>query len=242
MDHLHKNKIIHRDLAARNVLVHISSGERVSTHNLVTSFQIVPKISDFGMSGSVKKNTMFAIRWAAPEILRDGSYRTSEKSDVWAFGVLLYEIFVRCAHPPYQYLSNQEVILSVLSGSTLKTPEDSMMFEEVMRSCLNMSTHLRPSFEILFQSLMVLKSEEEPLTSRTDPKASLSSIKSEQWKDRNDSLKQISIAELNPEYMYSADAQLARMAKRTTTTTTTTSPRSFVENNYNSSQMDDYSS
>lgn len=85
LDHLHQNNIVHRDLAVRNILLH--HGE--------------PKISDFGMSRKLKEasqvgktaNNIGPIRWMAPEALSQQLYST--KSDVWTFGILLYEIVAR---------------------------------------------------------------------------------------------------------------------------------------------------
>jgi len=81
MLHLHKHNIIHRDLAARNILL-TASGD--------------PKISDFKMSrvlvrdeGKTKSN-LGPVCWMAPESLAHNSY--SKKTDVWTFGVVVYEI------------------------------------------------------------------------------------------------------------------------------------------------------
>lgn len=91
MAYLEEKKIIHRDLAARNVLV--------ADENYV-------KVADFGLSVA-KKNTdgknpdvcaYGAYNWLAPEVLETEQY--SFKSDVWAYGVTLYEIFTT-SEPDY---------------------------------------------------------------------------------------------------------------------------------------------
>jgi serine/threonine protein kinase len=82
MLHLHKHNIVHRDLAARNILL-TASGD--------------PKISDFGMSRILEKDdegktnsTIGPVCWMAPESLAYRNY--SKKSDVWTFGIVVYEI------------------------------------------------------------------------------------------------------------------------------------------------------
>jgi len=86
MLHLHKHNIVHRDLAARNILL-TASGD--------------PKISDFGMSrlleGTNEAKTSYnigPIRWMAPESLKRQVY--SKYSDVWSFGIVVYEIVAEC--------------------------------------------------------------------------------------------------------------------------------------------------
>ncbi|XP_028969422.1 tyrosine-protein kinase Fes/Fps isoform X2 [Esox lucius] len=98
MEYLENKKCIHRDLAARNCLV----GE-----------QSIVKISDFGMSreqedgiysstGGLKQ---IPIKWTAPEALNYGRYTMD--SDVWSFGVLLWETFSR-GLTPYSSMTNQQ--------------------------------------------------------------------------------------------------------------------------------------
>ena len=62
---------------------------------------------------------MLPVRWTAPEALRDGIY--SAKSDIWSYGVLVFEI-VTFGSFPYQGLSNRQVMEEVLRGTQLKLP------------------------------------------------------------------------------------------------------------------------
>ncbi|ETE68470.1 Protein-tyrosine kinase 6, partial [Ophiophagus hannah] len=84
MSYLESQNFIHRDLAARNVLV----GENY-----------ICKVGDFGMARLIEEDTYlsytqsFPYKWTAPEALSCGCY--SIKSDVWSFGILLYEIMTR---------------------------------------------------------------------------------------------------------------------------------------------------
>uniref|UniRef100_A0A8B9KUW9 Tyrosine-protein kinase n=1 Tax=Astyanax mexicanus TaxID=7994 RepID=A0A8B9KUW9_ASTMX len=112
MEYLESKKCIHRDLAARNCLV----GEKS-----------VVKISDFGMSRQEQDGVYSAtggmrqipVKWTAPEALNYGRY-TSE-SDVWSFGVLLWETFSR-GITPYTSMSNQQTRDEVERGYRMPAP------------------------------------------------------------------------------------------------------------------------
>lgn len=90
MEYLENKKIVHRDLAARNILLH-------------TLDQV--KICDFGMSICVNNDGSFTKKeadkipcaWYPPESIREKLF--SIKSDVWAFGVTVWEIFTYCEQP-----------------------------------------------------------------------------------------------------------------------------------------------
>ncbi|CAL4073575.1 unnamed protein product [Meganyctiphanes norvegica] len=105
MKHLESMNLVHRDLSARNCLV---------------GFGLDIKISDFGMSRSLysseyykvgDSHTSLPIRWMAWESILQG--RFSSKSDVWAFGVTLWEILTMARRMPYDELSNEGVLENI---------------------------------------------------------------------------------------------------------------------------------
>eukprot|EP00042_Codosiga_hollandica_P057642 m.856867 g.856867 ORF g.856867 m.856867 type:complete len:1639 (-) comp59640_c0_seq8:47-4963(-) len=111
LEYLASLKFVHRDVAARNVLV---SSERRA------------KISDFGMSRETKNSEYYRsaggqlpVRWTAPEALEGRKFTT--QSDVWAFGVLLYEIWTD-GDIPYKELTNERVWVAVVGGHRLSCP------------------------------------------------------------------------------------------------------------------------
>uniref|UniRef100_A0A8B9PH50 Tyrosine-protein kinase n=1 Tax=Apteryx owenii TaxID=8824 RepID=A0A8B9PH50_APTOW len=148
MEYLESKHCIHRDLAARNCLV---------------TEKNVLKISDFGMSreeeGGVYASTggmkQIPVKWTAPEALNYGRY-TSE-SDVWSFGILLWEAFSLGA-VPYANLSNQQMREAVEQGMRLDPPEQCP--DEVyrlMQRCWEYDPRKRPSFSTLHQELVSIR-------------------------------------------------------------------------------------
>ena len=93
---------------------------------LVTSSRIV-KLADFGMTRQIgetdyyrfTRRGMLPVRWMSPESLADGIF--SPMSDVWSYGVLLYEI-ITFGSFPFQGLSNNQVLENVKNGQTLSQP------------------------------------------------------------------------------------------------------------------------
>ncbi|KPP60132.1 protein-tyrosine kinase 6-like [Scleropages formosus] len=143
MAYLESNNSIHRDLAARNVLV----GEDYTC-----------KVADFGLARVIKEpfyiswDVKIPYKWTAPEAISHG--RFSIKSDVWSFGVLLYEIFTYGGNP-YPALHNHEVYKLITSGYRMPSPSncpDSIY--EVMLFCWDLEPERRPSFGALTSSLI----------------------------------------------------------------------------------------
>ncbi|XP_055858482.1 vascular endothelial growth factor receptor 1 [Episyrphus balteatus] len=140
MQFLEEQQITHRDLAARNVLV----DDRKTL-----------KISDFGLSRhgiyTNTKTRKLPLRWLSIEAIRDNLY--SSKSDVWAFGVVLWEIGTLGASP-YPTLSNNELIPFLLSGQRLEKPEIcSDKVYELMLHCWHEDPIIRPSFSDIYAEL-----------------------------------------------------------------------------------------
>ncbi|XP_074012023.1 tyrosine-protein kinase Fes/Fps isoform X4 [Numenius arquata] len=148
MEYLESKHCIHRDLAARNCLV---------------TEKNVLKISDFGMSreeedgvyASTGGMKQIPVKWTAPEALNYGRY--SSESDVWSFGILLWEAFSLGA-VPYANLSNQQMREAVEQGMRLDPPEQCP--EEVyrlMQRCWEYDPRKRPSFGTIHQDLIAIR-------------------------------------------------------------------------------------
>ncbi|XP_046461802.1 uncharacterized protein LOC124208127 isoform X3 [Daphnia pulex] len=140
MEHLELKGITHRDLAARNLLV--SEGR-------------VLKISDFGLSRhGVYVNTrkrMLPLRWLALESMTDNLY--SSQSDVWAFGVVLWEICTLGGFP-YANVSDAQLMTYLLSGNRLVRPDNvSEKLYQIMLKCWSANPDDRPTFHQLRCSL-----------------------------------------------------------------------------------------
>lgn len=143
MAYLELHNYIHRDLAARNCLV----GENY-----------VVKVADFGLARYViddeytsSGGAKFPIKWAPPEVL--GYTRFSSKSDVWAYGVLMWEVFT-CGKIPYGRAANAEVVEQVQHGQRLaRPPACPSDVYQVMRSCWEKKPDARPSFRSIKSQL-----------------------------------------------------------------------------------------
>ncbi|CDQ65539.1 unnamed protein product [Oncorhynchus mykiss] len=136
MEYLEKKNFIHRDLAARNCLVGENS---------------VVKVADFGLSRLMTGDTYtahagakFPIKWTAPESLAYNTF--SIKSDVWAFGVLLWEI-ATYGMSPYPGIDLSQVYDLLEKGYRMEQPEGCPpKVHELMRACWQWSPLDRPSF------------------------------------------------------------------------------------------------
>jgi len=111
--YLAEHRVVHRDVAARNVLV----GASLAT----------VKLSDLGATRVLDErdyyrksaNTLVPLKWMAPEAIRDGTY--THKNDVWAFGVLAWEV-ASFAMTPYGTLTGSDLLAELDRGYRLPAP------------------------------------------------------------------------------------------------------------------------
>uniref|UniRef100_A0A3B3QWM7 Fibroblast growth factor receptor n=1 Tax=Paramormyrops kingsleyae TaxID=1676925 RepID=A0A3B3QWM7_9TELE len=157
MEYLASKKCIHRDLAARNVLVTEDS---------------VMKIADFGLARDIhhidyyKKTTngRLPVKWMAPEALFDRVY--THQSDVWSFGVLLWEIFT-LGGSPYPGVPVEELFKLLKEGHRMDRPSTcTHELYMMMRDCWHAVPSQRPTFKQLVEDLdriLVMSSNQEYL-------------------------------------------------------------------------------
>ncbi|MCP9260894.1 Tyrosine-protein kinase [Dirofilaria immitis] len=146
MMYLEERKLVHRDLAARNVLV----GDKISGVPVV-------KVADFGLARKLMEEDIyeartgakFPIKWTAPEAATCGNFTV--KSDVWSYGILLYEIITK-GQVPYPGMHNREVIEQVELGYRMPAPRGcpDQIYTEVMLKCWDKIPDRRPTFDYLF--------------------------------------------------------------------------------------------
>lgn len=137
MKYLEENNFVHRDLAARNVL-------------LVT--QHYAKISDFGLSKALGSNDYYKaehygkwpVKWYAPECMN--FFKFSSKSDVWSFGVLMWETF-SYGQKPYKGMKGGEVAQMIERGERMESPTSCPPdIYELMKLCWTYNVDDRPAF------------------------------------------------------------------------------------------------
>ncbi|XP_054715307.1 proto-oncogene tyrosine-protein kinase receptor Ret-like [Uloborus diversus] len=147
MQYLAEMKIVHRDLAARNILV--ASGK-------------VMKISDFGLSRDVYERETYQkrskgrvpVKWMALESLQDHLY--TAKSDVWSFGILLWEI-ITLGGCPYPGVSTEQLFSSLKSGYRMSRPDDCPIpLYHLMTQCWREKPQDRPHFKELVAKIDVI--------------------------------------------------------------------------------------
>ncbi|XP_076877253.1 vascular endothelial growth factor receptor kdr-like [Brachyhypopomus gauderio] len=145
MEFLASRKCIHRDLAARNILL--------SENNVV-------KICDFGLARDIYKDPDYVrkgdarlpLKWMAPEAIFDKIYTT--QSDVWSFGVLMWEIFSLGASPYPGLQIDEEFCCRLKDGTRMRAPEyASSEIYQTMLDCWHGEPLQRPTFTELVERL-----------------------------------------------------------------------------------------
>ncbi|XP_016116751.1 hepatocyte growth factor receptor isoform X2 [Sinocyclocheilus grahami] len=149
MEYLASKKFVHRDLAARNCM-------------LDESYTV--KVADFGLARDVydkeyysvhnKNGVKLPVKWMALESLQ--THKFTAKSDVWSFGVLLWELMTRGA-PPYSDVNSFDITIFLLQGRRLLQPEfcpDALY--NVMIECWHPKPERRPTFSELVSRIATI--------------------------------------------------------------------------------------
>ena len=175
MTHLHLYNVLHRDLAIRNTLAF-----RFDPQNWKL---VLVKVTDYGLSLLVKKgftggasvveiqtissNAAGPTRWMAPESIMRRVY--SNKSDVWSFGVLLYEVWTLGMIPYHLIADDKEVARLVTQGERLSRPDNCpQKLYAIMQDCWKISTKDRPSMPELQTALQETFTEESFEAAKTE--------------------------------------------------------------------------
>ncbi|CAO4360583.1 unnamed protein product [Caenorhabditis nigoni] len=149
MDYLAANQIVHRDLAARNVLV----GE-VSSNGVPRV-----KVADFGLARKfdigdenyvMKTDNLLPWKWMAPESFDEQIFNT--KTDVWSYGILLWEIGT-LGKTPYRGWDSEGTLEHLANGYVLPKPElvPDYVYEDAFQKCVSLNPQDRPTFDRLFK-------------------------------------------------------------------------------------------
>uniref|UniRef100_A0A3P9BP31 Tyrosine-protein kinase n=1 Tax=Maylandia zebra TaxID=106582 RepID=A0A3P9BP31_9CICH len=139
MAYLESHQYIHRDLAARNCLVDGNGTVKV------TDFGLSRYVLDDEYTSSV--GSKFPVRWSPPEVLLYCKF--SSKSDIWAYGVLMWEVYT-LGRLPYERLNNTEIVDQVSRGLRLFRPQlANERVYSIMSSCWLDKAEERPNFQEL---------------------------------------------------------------------------------------------
>ncbi|VDN07934.1 unnamed protein product [Thelazia callipaeda] len=144
LEYLSQKGFVHRDVAARNVLVHEGKNAKIGDFGLCR--YIYRDIANYKSKGG-----RLPVKWMSPEAIR--YYEFTTQSDVWSFGILMFEI-VTLGGTPYPGIQPDDMLGYLDAGERLDQPDNCPdNYYEVMRSCWAQDPSLRPNFGDIRQKL-----------------------------------------------------------------------------------------
>ncbi|CAF1971725.1 unnamed protein product [Rotaria magnacalcarata] len=148
LTYLEQNHIVHRDIAASNVLIADDNTAKISDFGLAKSLETTGKQNG---NSTIKEKIKCRTKWTAPEALESKMY--THKSDMWSYGVLLWEIFSygRC---PYPRIPADDVLFNLKEGYRMEPPDDCPTdIGDIMRQAWHADWNRRPSFHQVLERL-----------------------------------------------------------------------------------------
>lgn len=154
MDYLHSREVIHRDLKTNNIFLTEDMTVKIGDFGLATIKSRTNALPD----GASNPNPTGSILWMAPEVIRmqcDNPYST--KSDVYAFGICLYELLT--SKLPYDDMKNWDQILFMVGSNLLRPnvknlrPDTPRQLRQVFEQCIRYDRSERPEFRIIYTIL-----------------------------------------------------------------------------------------
>ena len=127
-----------QDLAARNIMVGDNEDCKVA------DFGLLRELDDYQEVYISSNTSLCPLRWMAPESVEHKQFSTA--SDVWSYGILLWEMF-NPTELPYSDLDDVQFAIKVAHGHTLSIPPQCPpIVAKIMKSCWNLTPSRRPSF------------------------------------------------------------------------------------------------
>ncbi|PRP88101.1 hypothetical protein PROFUN_04192 [Planoprotostelium fungivorum] len=143
MRHLHKQNVVHRDLALRNILLSSELEAKVSDFGL-------SRVNDTGGDGSTTSSAVGPLKWMSPEAITERKYST--KSDVFSFGVVVWELFEE--RDPFPGMTPVEAAFQVVNGQRLIFTNCQLPWLlRLVEACWDKDPAIRPSFRYIVQAM-----------------------------------------------------------------------------------------
>lgn len=158
MDYLHAKNIIHRDLKSNNIFLHEDLTVKIGDFGLAT----VKSRWQPGAGGGEARSPTGSLLWMAPEVIRmKVASPYTFQSDVYAFGIVLFELF--SGQLPYTHINNKDQILFMVGGGrlrpdlTLCKKSTSKQLLRLIEDCIQYDTQSRPLFRRILTDLETLQ-------------------------------------------------------------------------------------
>jgi len=165
LEYISSLRVIHRDVAARNILLDALLVCKVADFGLATALSDSKEYARLDKSDDKDKNgdnNEMPLRWAAPEVITNSRFST--QSDIWAFGVMIWEVFSN-GKIPYEGFTLPEAAAKIREGVVLPKLPANMCPDEIhqtlMAVCFRIDVATRPTFRDIYDQAIYLGASED---------------------------------------------------------------------------------